>query len=70
LAALLDIDVELIDPQTRKALSQEACHHLKSAKLLSKIVQIDEELQIRMDAQYELDLIRIAAMSKVTLRDG
>ncbi|WP_394442370.1 hypothetical protein [Sulfitobacter sp. 916] len=70
LAALLDIDVELVDPQTRKALSQEACHHLKSAKLLSKIVQIDEELQIRMDAQYELDLIRIAAMSKVTLRDG
>ncbi|WP_394434562.1 hypothetical protein [Sulfitobacter sp. 1A13679] len=70
LAALLDIDVELIDPQTRKALSQEACHHLKSAKLLSKIVQIDEELQTRMDAQYELDLIRIDAMSKVTLRNG
>ncbi|WOI30063.1 hypothetical protein [Sulfitobacter dubius] len=70
LTALLDIDVELIDPQTRKAVSQEACPQRKSAGLLSKIVEIDEELQTRMDAQYELDLIRIAAMSKVTLRDG
>jgi len=69
LTALLDIDVDLIDPQTRKAVSQEACLQLKSAGLLTRIVEIDEELQTRMDAQYELDLIRIAALSKVILRD-
>ena len=70
LATLLGIDADLLDPQTREAMSQGACQHLKSAKLLSEIVQIDEDLQTRMDVQYELDLAKIAAMPKVTLSQG
>jgi len=67
LADLLEIDIELIDDRTRANLQDRACQPLKNAKLLSKIVQLEEGLQMRMDAQYELDLNTIDAMPNVSL---
>ena len=67
LAALLGIDTELLDSRTRSEISKNACQQLKNAKRLSKIVQLDEDLQTRMDVQYELDLAAIEAMPRVIL---
>jgi hypothetical protein len=67
LASLLGVDSDLIDERTRSDIEDKACEPLKNAKLLSKIVQIDPDLQSRMDAQYELDLTAIAAMPNVSL---
>ena len=67
LADLLDVDIDLIDDQTRTNIQDKACRPLQDAKLLSKIVQIEEGLQMRMDAQYELDLDTLTAMPNVSL---
>ncbi|MFG6547011.1 hypothetical protein ACGYLM_18850 [Sulfitobacter sp. 1A10445] len=67
LSALLGIDGDRLDRKTRTATTQHACQQLKNAKLLSKIIQLDEDLQTRMDVQYELDLTTLAGMPKVTL---
>lgn len=67
-SSLLDVGDDLLDDRTEHELLGKACEQLKSAKLLSKIVQIDEELQTRMDAQYELDLDAIASMPNVVLK--
>jgi len=67
LSSLLGIGNDLLDRRTRRDISNNACQQLKNAKLLTKIVQIDEELQTRMDVQYELDLSAIASMPNVLL---
>ncbi|MEP3526158.1 MAG: hypothetical protein ABJN39_00035 [Sulfitobacter sp.] len=70
LAALLSLDPDQLDAQTQYNVEENACDQLKQAKLLSKIIQIDKELQTRMDARYELDLAAIAAMPNVSLVRG
>ena len=66
-SSLLGIENDLLDRRTRHDISTKACQHLKNAKLLTKIVQIEDELQTRMDVQYELDLSAIASMPNVSL---
>jgi len=67
LSSLFAIEADLLDHRTRDEIAKNSCQHLKNAKLLSKIIQIDKDLQTRMDAQYELDLAAIAAMPNVSL---
>ena len=70
LSSLLAIEPDLLDHRTRDEIVKKSCQHLKNAKLLGKIVQIDKDLQTRMDAQYELDLAAIAAMPNIELIQG
>jgi hypothetical protein len=67
LASLLGLHVDQVDEVTRSNLHSDACENLKRAKLLSKIVVVNEPLQALMDEQYELDLLNISEMRNVSL---
>lgn len=67
LASMLNVAPEYIDALTEAHLDTSSCQELTQAKLLQRIIQIDEELQLRLDSQYEKDLQAIAGMPNIKL---
>lgn len=67
LASMLNVAPEYVDALTEAHLDMSSCQELKQAKLLHRIVKLDEALQLRLDSQYEKDLQDISEISDITL---
>lgn len=67
LASMLNVAPEYIDALTEAHLDMSSCQELAQAKLLHRIIKLDEALLLRLDSQYEEDLQAISEIPNITL---